>query len=127
MAQYKPFVVTITARTDVLRLEDLHHLFPPTANTASKGVSTPLRGRNSGNTPSNSSGRGQSHNHGRGRGQSSPSGTFQKSQCQICCKLGHNARQCYHRFDNMWYPNSGASSHITGDEYSLRPSSLHRG
>lgn len=63
MAQYKPFVVSNTARTDVLRLEDLHHLFPPTANIASKGVSTPLRGRNSGNTPSNSPGRGQSHNH----------------------------------------------------------------
>jgi hypothetical protein len=57
--------------------------------------------------------------------------------CQICGKLGHNAMACYHRFDQAfqtigpnltaytaaqpqtqdlnWYPDTGATHHVTSD------------
>uniref|UniRef100_A0A2N9H904 Reverse transcriptase Ty1/copia-type domain-containing protein n=1 Tax=Fagus sylvatica TaxID=28930 RepID=A0A2N9H904_FAGSY len=72
---------------------------------------------------------------GRGRGRSNFSN---RPLCQVCNKPGHTALQCYHRFDNTyqyanspqmqallatpqqnpdpnWYPDSGATHHITSD------------
>ena len=88
---------------------------------------------------SNHSGRtsfsqGRSNNHGRGRGRSHGN----RPICQVCAKIGHLALTCYHRFDNSytrdsrphmqallatpqsqcdpnWYPDSGATHHMTND------------
>uniref|UniRef100_A0A2N9GIX5 Reverse transcriptase Ty1/copia-type domain-containing protein n=1 Tax=Fagus sylvatica TaxID=28930 RepID=A0A2N9GIX5_FAGSY len=88
---------------------------------------------------SNHSGRtsfsqGQSNNRGRGRGR--PHGN--RPICQVCGKIGHLALTYYHRFDNSytcdsrpnmqallatpqsqcdpnWYPDSGATHHLTND------------
>uniref|UniRef100_A0A2N9G8U7 Reverse transcriptase Ty1/copia-type domain-containing protein n=1 Tax=Fagus sylvatica TaxID=28930 RepID=A0A2N9G8U7_FAGSY len=88
---------------------------------------------------SNHSGRtsfsqGRSNNRGRGRGRSHGN----RPICQLCGKIGHLAFTCYHRFDNTytrdsrphmqallatpqsqcdpnWYPDSGATHHMTND------------
>uniref|UniRef100_A0A2N9F0Q1 Uncharacterized protein n=1 Tax=Fagus sylvatica TaxID=28930 RepID=A0A2N9F0Q1_FAGSY len=75
---------------------------------------------------------------GRGRGRSNYSHSSNRPFCQVCNKPGHIALQCYHRFDNTyqydnssqmqallatpqqttdpnWYPDSGATHHVTSD------------
>lgn len=76
------------------------------------------------------------------------SGNTLKPQCQVCGKTGHTALTCWHRFDQeftsdsssshtnqspisamaatsctafdpQWYPDSGATDHITPDENNL--------
>uniref|UniRef100_A0A2N9HBX8 Reverse transcriptase Ty1/copia-type domain-containing protein n=1 Tax=Fagus sylvatica TaxID=28930 RepID=A0A2N9HBX8_FAGSY len=77
---------------------------------------------------------GRSNNRGRGRGRSNGN----RPICQVCGKIGHLALTCYHRFDNSytrdsrphmqallatpqsqcdsnWYPDSGATHHMTND------------
>ena len=88
---------------------------------------------------------------------SSPSGSSASSEsdnrpiCQICGKPGHNALRCWHRFDNSyqlddlptaltalritdvthsgheWFPNSGASSHVTNSTNHLQHSQVYSG
>ena len=77
-------------------------------------------------------------NRGRGRGRNNSSYNPNRPVCQVCHKPGHTALQCYHRFDNSytvesnppmqallatpqqtpdynWYPDSGATHHVTHD------------
>jgi hypothetical protein len=91
------------------------------------------------NNFSASRGRNQYFNHrGKGRGRHNYSQSSNRPFCQICQKPGHVALQCYQRFDNMyqydsssqmqallatpqqptdpnWYPDSGATHHVTSD------------
>ena len=109
------------------------------------GGSSPSVGRGSspsvgrGSSPSvgrDSSSKYQRNFRGRGRGHSfSPQN---RPICQVCHKPGHTALKCYHRFDNSfstdttnnmhallaapqappdlnWYPDSGATHHLTSD------------
>ena len=85
-----------------------------------------------GSGPSSST---QKNYRGCGRGNSSPTN---HPVCQVCHKPGHTALKCYHRFDNSystdpsnnmhallttpqtapdlnWYPDSGATHHLTAD------------
>lgn len=84
---------------------------------------------------------GRGHNRG---GRSS--WTSNRPQCQLCGKLGHVVAQCWHRFDEsftsyssqqhmsqmsamiatpyttsdpLWYPDSGATNHLTPDVNNL--------
>ncbi len=108
----------------------------PSANFAARGA--PQRGRGRGNS---SSGR---FNRGRGKGRGSPPllptppPDSARPVCQICSKPGHVALACYNRFnhayqrdnsapiqafvaasssasDYNWYPDTGATHHITSD------------
>ena len=77
-------------------------------------------------------------NRGRGRGRQNSSYNSNRPVCQVYHKPGHTALQCYHRFDNSytvestptmqvllatpqqtpdynWYPDSGATHHVTHD------------
>ena len=111
------------------------------ANFTNKGPSNRggRGGRHSSNYPSNRGGRFSSNNHrGRGRGRQNFSYSSNRPVCQVCQKPGHVALQCYHRFDNTytyestpqmqalfatpnysqdpnWYPDSGATHHLTHD------------
>ena len=111
------------------------------ANFTNESYST--RGARGGCHPSTfSSNRGGrsnfNSNRGRGRGRHSSSYNSNRLVCQGCQKLGHTALQCCHRFDNSytiestppmqallatpqqapdynWYPDSGATYHVTHD------------
>uniref|UniRef100_A0A2N9FE22 Reverse transcriptase Ty1/copia-type domain-containing protein n=1 Tax=Fagus sylvatica TaxID=28930 RepID=A0A2N9FE22_FAGSY len=111
------------------------------ANFTNKGPSNcgGRGGRHSSNYSSNRGGRFSSNNHrGRGRGRQNYSYSSNRPVCQVCQKPGHVALQCYHRFDNTytyestpqmqalfatpnysqdpnWYPDSGATHHLTHD------------
>ena len=75
-----------------------------------------------------------------GRFTSHAQGPSNSVICQVCFKLGHTAKKCYHRFnfyyqdqqtpknqpqamvtahyqhtDNEWHPNTGATHHLTND------------
>ncbi|KAF3652867.1 putative long chain base biosynthesis protein 1-like [Capsicum annuum] len=75
---------------------------------------------------------------GRGRGRGRNINSSNQNQCQVCHKFGHSALVCYHRFDHAyqasfksrmaaliaqpstvgdsnWYPDSGATHHLTND------------
>jgi hypothetical protein len=111
------------------------------ANFVNKGTSN-QSGRGGGRSSSNfHSNRGRSNwnnQRGRGRGRSNFSNTSNRPVCQVCHKIGHVALQCYHRFNNSytmdntpqmqallatqqqvmdpnWYPDSGATHHLTHD------------
>jgi hypothetical protein len=114
------------------------------ANVASRGSSS-FKSYHGGRSSShNSSGRGSPPRHaprfnrGRGRGfpytgrgSSGPRHFSNHPLCQICNKLGHLAITCYSHFDNSyssdtsspmhaylstaWYPDSGATNHLTSD------------
>ncbi|MCH90200.1 retrovirus-related pol polyprotein from transposon TNT 1-94, partial [Trifolium medium] len=73
-------------------------------------------------------GRGKGHGRGRGKAQAAPN--TGKVQCQICAKPNHEAINCWYRYDPpkpqprappdmdtvstaSWYPDSGASHHLT--------------
>uniref|UniRef100_A0A1J3F4F3 Retrovirus-related Pol polyprotein from transposon TNT 1-94-like beta-barrel domain-containing protein n=1 Tax=Noccaea caerulescens TaxID=107243 RepID=A0A1J3F4F3_NOCCA len=89
----------------------------------------------------------------RGRGfsqhQTPQTGTGERPVCQICGRIGHTAVKCYNRFDNNyqgqaaaqafsalqvsevtgkeWYPDSGASAHITATKDNLQTSTPYEG
>jgi hypothetical protein len=113
----------------------------PSANFVNKGTSN-QSGRSGGRSSSNfSSNRGRSNwnnQRGRGRGRPNFSNASNRPMCQVCHKIGHVALQCYHRFNNSytmdntpqmqallatqqqvvdpnWYPDSGATHHLTHD------------
>jgi hypothetical protein len=97
------------------------------------------RGGRGGRSTSSFRGRSGFHSQrGRGRGRSHFSPASNRPVCQVCNKPGHVALQCYHRFDNTyqfdnspqmqallatpqqtqdsnWYPDSGATHHVTSD------------
>lgn len=90
-------------------------------------------------------GRGGYSSRGRGFPQHQSGGNNTQGErptCQICGRVGHTALKCYNRFDNNyqsataafnslrvsddreWYPDSGATAHITSSSTNLRSSSL---
>uniref|UniRef100_A0A2N9I0S6 Reverse transcriptase Ty1/copia-type domain-containing protein n=2 Tax=Fagus sylvatica TaxID=28930 RepID=A0A2N9I0S6_FAGSY len=111
------------------------------ANFTNKGPSNRggRGGRHSSNFSSNRGGRSSSYNQrGRGHGRQTYSYPSNRPVCQMCQKPGHAALQCYHHFDNSytfestpqmqalfatpnhsqdpnWYPDSGATHHLTHD------------
>lgn len=111
------------------------------------------RGRSSRGRGSRGRGRGSFSTRGRGFHQqfSSPhSDSEQKMVCQICGKSGHPAIRCWHRFDNSyqddevpnalaalritevtdgseWYPDSGATAHVTNSTQRLNHSQPYYG
>ena len=111
------------------------------ANFSNKGPSNRggCGGRHSCTFSSNRGNRfSSSQQRGRGRGRQSSSYSSNRPVCQVCQKPGHVALQCYHRFDNTytyestpqmqalfatpnysqdpnWYPDSGATHHLTHD------------
>ncbi|XP_024011200.1 uncharacterized protein LOC112086480 [Eutrema salsugineum] len=115
------------------------------------------RRNNSGGRFNSNRGRGSFSTRGRGFPQqisssnSSSDGTI-KVSCQICGKLGHPALKCWHRFDNAyqyedgpsamaamritdvtessgleWYPDTGASAHVTSSPQHLQQSQSYAG
>ncbi|XP_075633527.1 uncharacterized protein LOC142605988 [Castanea sativa] len=114
------------------------HLSLAGANFAGRGPSR--GGHGGGSSPSagcDSSSRNQQNFRGRGHGHSSPSSQNHPIY-QVCHKTGHTTLKCYHRFDNPfstdttsnmhallaapqalpdlnWYPDSGATHHLTSD------------
>uniref|UniRef100_A0A2N9FW36 Retrotransposon Copia-like N-terminal domain-containing protein n=1 Tax=Fagus sylvatica TaxID=28930 RepID=A0A2N9FW36_FAGSY len=82
---------------------------------------------------------GRSRGRGRGCGVLGPAPpTTSRPTCQVCHKVGHNAFDCYHRYDHAyqgpagnqmmayyttpqvaadsaWYPDSGCTNHLTSD------------
>ena len=111
------------------------------ANFTNKSFSTRggCGGRNSSTFSSNCGGRSNfNSNRGRGRGRNNSYYNPNQPVCQVCQKPGHTALQCYHHFDNSytvestppmqallatpqqapdynWYPDSGATHHVTHD------------
>ncbi|KAG8479751.1 hypothetical protein CXB51_029621 [Gossypium anomalum] len=84
-------------------------------------------------------GRGWSRGRSRGGGRS---WSRSQPQCQLCGKVGHIVQNCYHRFDEsfsgvthtpsvnyhqLWYPDSGATNHITPEASNLTTASLYTG
>jgi len=167
-SDFDSFVTSVTTRVDPLSVEELYvHLLAheqrleqnqPTvdlttgstthgsANFAAKRGSS--RGGRGGCHSFPSSGRGNFTNtsygrnsRGRGRGRNfPPTSNASRQVCQVCHKPGHDALDCYHRFDNSfqrdspahgspqvyfasqhtladsaWYPDSGATHHLTSD------------
>ena len=161
-SEYDFFVTSITTRVDPMTLDDLYgHLFAhelrleqnqpavnlalASANIAAKKGSS--RGGHGGRSQQFFSS-GKRHNsnnnsnrNSRGRGRGCGSNLFSgapRTICQVCLKPGHDALDCYHRFENSyqrdsnqnmqayfaapqpvtdpsWYPDSGATHHITSD------------
>uniref|UniRef100_A0A1J3HJH5 Retrovirus-related Pol polyprotein from transposon TNT 1-94-like beta-barrel domain-containing protein n=1 Tax=Noccaea caerulescens TaxID=107243 RepID=A0A1J3HJH5_NOCCA len=98
-----------------------------------------------------SRGRGGFTSRGRGfsQHQTNSNGPGERPVCQICGRTGHTAVKCYNRFDNNyqgqqtsqafsalqssdatgkeWYPDSGASAHITASRDNLQSSSPYEG
>ncbi|XP_019152918.1 PREDICTED: uncharacterized protein LOC109149527 [Ipomoea nil] len=106
-------------------------------------------GRNNGDQGSGgrtaSGGRGR---HGRGRGNNNGRGRGGTPRCQICKSHGHTAVNCFKRYAerpqphagqanvavtgepqvaDAWYPDTGASSHVTPDEQMLHHSEAYTG
>ena len=111
---------------------------PPTYNPNYRG-----RGRGG-------SYRGRGGYSSRGRGfmqhQMQPSNSGNRPVCQICGRIGHVALKCYNRFDNAyqspaafaslrvtdesgreWYPDSGATIHVTSSTQNLQSSHPYEG
>ncbi|CAA7035584.1 unnamed protein product [Microthlaspi erraticum] len=89
----------------------------------------------------------------RGRGfaqhQTTSTTTGERPVCQICGRVGHTAVRCYNRFDNNyqddpktqafstlcasdesgkeWYPDSGASAHVTQSTNNLQTAMAYEG
>lgn len=86
----------------------------------------------------------------RGRGftqhQTTPNTQGERPTCQICGRIGHTALKCYNRFDNNyqssqtytsvlvtdetgeeWFPDSGASAHITSSVNNLQEAHSYEG
>ncbi|CAA7031738.1 unnamed protein product [Microthlaspi erraticum] len=95
--------------------------------------------------------RGRGNYSTRGRGfpqhQSGQSNNGERPICQICGRVGHTAIKCYNRFDNNyqeanqataftslpvadgkeWYPDSGATAHITSSTNNLQSAAKYEG
>ncbi|CAA7040242.1 unnamed protein product [Microthlaspi erraticum] len=94
-------------------------------------------------------GRGSYSTRGRGfpQHQSSQPPSGDRPTCQICGRVGHTALKCYNRFDNNyqatetakaftalhvaddkeWYPDSGATAHITSSTTNLHSATPYEG
>ena len=110
----------------------------PTYNPAQRG-----RGRSGGGYR----GRGGFNSRGRGFSQHQNNNTYgERPTCQICGRSGHTALKCYNRFDNNyqpteafssmrltddsckeWYPDSGATDHITSSTDHLQTAHPYEG
>ncbi|OMO72876.1 hypothetical protein COLO4_27419 [Corchorus olitorius] len=125
-----------------------------TANVATKtNSSTPRPPRNQERGRRSFCGRGR----GRGRSNpsfntnTSNGNVTNRPQCQVCSKFGHSALDCFHRFDHGyqssqttnssalmasassishdddWFPDSGASNHLTADLSNMSIHSEYQG
>uniref|UniRef100_A0A2N9GFK8 Retrotransposon gag domain-containing protein n=1 Tax=Fagus sylvatica TaxID=28930 RepID=A0A2N9GFK8_FAGSY len=128
------------------RLTQLHPLPDVAAPSVNTITTTPSnsnkggRGNRSHNFSHGGRGNGgRSHGRGRGCGVLGPAPpTTSRPTCQVCHKVGHNALDCYHRYDHAyqgpagnqmmayyttpqvaadsaWYPNSSCTNHLTSD------------
>jgi hypothetical protein len=160
--EYDPFVTSVYTRADPLSIEDLYgHLLAheqhlehnqPTVDLSTANVNFAAKrgsirgGRGGRSSYFQNSGRGYSsnsshHRNYRGRGRGKGPSSYSQSHllmCQLCRKPGHDAIDCYHRFDqtfhrdstpnyqafflassanfdSVWYPDSGATHHLTSD------------
>jgi hypothetical protein len=119
-----------------MRLEMQHDSYSggnSSANSASRGRGRGGfrgRGRNNGR---GQGGRGNSHGRGGGFQNSNSKQNVPKQSYQICKKAGHEAPDCWYRYDEdyqqktagsantgygvdtNWYADSGASDHITSE------------
>ncbi|KAL3819930.1 hypothetical protein ACJIZ3_005835 [Penstemon smallii] len=158
--EYESFVASISARTDSVTLEEIHSLLLSTKARLSRHQLTPAIQQPSANVAQRQSqtfvrnGRGGPR--GRGRGNH---GGFNFSNrnndqpsivCQVCDKVGHSARKCYHRFDPFyqvspkdtpkqamvamnngnptnweteWHADTSATHHLTNDVSNLNQQS----
>ncbi|KAJ4769263.1 hypothetical protein LUZ62_053520 [Rhynchospora pubera] len=123
-------------------------------NPSSQNVFYTSRGRSNRGRGYNTRGRGAQRGRGRGRQISSNAENNQdtsNSKCQICQKWGHEAIECYHRFDirysassssptpqalvaepsstpqTSWFIDSGATTHVTPDINNLSSSLPYNG
>ena len=104
-----------------------------------RGRGGPPRGRGNGGRGRNRGGRPPFYNNNRGappsrnnsHGGGGQGSDRAKIPCQICGKLGHNARDCWYRYsddqeertaniasygvDTDWYMDSGATDHVTSE------------
>jgi len=116
-----------------------------------RGQSSGRGGRNRGRGSGNFSTRGRGF-HQQFSGSSSGDPNTEKPMCQICGKRGHPALQCWHRFDDSyqeesdvaaaafnalhisevtddagWFPDTGATAHITNNAQRLSQSQPYYG
>lgn len=108
-----------------------------------RGQNFRSRGRGQGRGSYSTRGRGFHQHISSPSGSSVASDSDNRPTCQICGKPGHNALRCWHRFDNSyqlddlpaaltahritdvtnngheWFPDSGASSHVTNSPHHL--------
>ncbi|KAA0068024.1 Retrovirus-related Pol polyprotein from transposon TNT 1-94 [Cucumis melo var. makuwa] len=86
--------------------------------TTEKGAESYIR--TSQNNYHNNHSYNQRGGRGNGRSNSGGRGNRNKPQCQICTKLGHSA-------DSNWYPDSGATNHLTHSLSNLSTGSEYGG
>ena len=149
---YNPFVSSMLSRVEPISLSDLFSQllsydlrldmyqeggqYQSSANTAGRGRYGGNRGRGGNNRGRGRGGRGNNSNNGGNAPKKS--GSTSKPKCQICKKVGHEAPQCWYRYDDdeddqhnnktagtatsggygydtNWYADSGASNHVTGE------------
>jgi hypothetical protein len=108
--------------------------YQSSANSASRGRGAGSRSRG-GSRGGRGRGTGGRKNGGRGVDSAPKQGGQRKPSCQICKKTGHEAPECWYRYDDdddeqhktagaaatgygidtNWYADSGASDHITSE------------
>ena len=119
---------------------------------SNRGRGTSHRGRGRGRGNYSTRGRGF-HQHLSPSSNSSVSSESEaRPVCQICGRVGHHALKCWHRFDNTyqtedvhnalaalritdvtnstgheWFPDSGATSHVTNSPHHLQYSQAYTG
>ncbi|RWR72913.1 expansin-A25 [Cinnamomum micranthum f. kanehirae] len=124
-----------------------------TSSTPTHGKSE-SRGRGQHQQNNRGRGRNQSYNRGPSNLQNQFNQGACRTPCQVCNRVGHTALQCYHRFNHAfvadngpspnafyasqsyaspsypnenWYPDSGATNHITPDLANLSMHSDYNG
>ncbi|OMO79651.1 hypothetical protein CCACVL1_13538 [Corchorus capsularis] len=136
------------------RLEQHTLAEPITANIATKtnsSSSRPPHNQERGRGSFRSRGRGRGRSNTSFNSNASTGNFTNRPQCQVCSKFGHSALDCFHRFDHGyqstqttnssalmassstvtqdddWYPNSGASNHLTADLSNMSIHSEYQG
>lgn len=105
-------------------------------NLSAKQSNNPKNDNNKPTSFNNNQVYGGRSRRGQGRGRNTNSSN--QNQCQVCNKFGHSTLNCYHHFDHAyqvlskshmavviaqpsavgdsnWYPDSGATYHLTND------------
>ncbi|XP_010474502.1 PREDICTED: uncharacterized protein LOC104754040 [Camelina sativa] len=144
----------INFENKLLKYSETPAVSPHLAFNTGRQYSNRGRGQNNGRN-GGYRGRGSYSTRGRGFHQqisTSNSGASDRPTCQICGKYGHSAARCYKRFDHAyqseelhnalaamrmtdqsgppgheWYPDSGATSHITNNVETLQSAQPYNG